>query len=132
MNPIGVDIAALIRTNSSYELGNNLFVNNLPTEPMNVVVVYDTSSTSPDNTLDKQTYWNDAVQVLVRNTNYLTAMSICTDMINILHNRTNEEIGGTQYLFIFLQNGPNKLGSGDIKTGKGENLYSLNFRIKRK
>jgi len=134
MNSIAEDIKDILTTpsGSSFTFGQNLFINSMPTQPMDVAVIYETSTGTPDNTLDKKVHWNDSIQILVKASSYVNSQAVCREIIDLLHNRTNEEWNGTKYLFILLQNGPNQLlGTGERQASKGEFLYSINFRIKR-
>lgn len=134
MNPIGKDIAEMIVSEiGTLQIGRNLFVGAMPVHPVDVVCVYETSGSQPDSTLDGETLFNDAVQIIVRASSYLAGQTLCQHLIQALHNRGNELWNDTWYLFILLQNGPNQLmGDGDIDNRKrAEHKFSLNFRIKR-
>ena len=130
MNPIGKDIAEMLQTDiDGLTIGTNLFVTALPNSPMDCISVYETSSQEPEVTQDKETIWNDAVQVLVRATSFITAHTRCQQVINSLHTFSNELWNDTFYMQIRMVNGPNSLmGQGE---GKAHFLYSLNFRIQR-
>lgn len=126
MNPFSVDVKDMLDGDSNLELtfGTDLFVGTDPTEPDNVVGIFDTSGWAPDV---KHNYENPTVQVLVRNRSYVTGWTVAHDIMQFLHNKHEETWNGTRYLAIFAQ-------SDVLFIGRDEHdrfMFSVNFRCTR-
>lgn len=135
MNAITKDIKDILVAETDLEFGKNLFISIIPPEPLNVVALYDTSASPPDNDFDKKSVWNDSFQILVRNTSYEQAYDMAYEIMNKLHLISNKVINDCRYLYILAQNSPFQLqetgARGGLTNKRGETLLSLNFNVKR-
>jgi len=119
------DIYSFIDANTSLSGGTNLFKARLSDKPDNQVVIYATGGIEPDRYLPTA---DPTFQLYVRNLSYANGWDICEELVQLLHQRTNEElvVGGNYYYYIFLMNEPQHIGRDD----KGRHEFSINFICK--
>lgn len=112
MNPVSIDIAAMLAAESSMGLvfGTDIFIGKEPTTPDNCVTIYDTPSFPPDLTLNKEErYYYSSCQIRIRNNSYATGMTLARDIMTLLHGRANETWNGTVYTVIHAAGEPSLL-----------------------
>ena len=134
MSSICEDIKTIL-TGNGYVFGVDLFINSLPVQPVDVVTLYDTSSTPPDGTLDgNNVYERGNFQVIIRNTSYTAAHVTAGTLRGLLHNRGNETINSNYYVYVRMVNGANAIVlEGDVKHSRlGGILLTMNFETMRK
>lgn len=134
MNPASEDIKDMLEGDSSLglTLGVNLFIGfepDTPDAPDSVVTIYDTTSFPPDFALDPgETVYNSAVQIRVRNTSYVTGISLARDIMESLHVRAQTTWNDTLYTVIQATGEP-ALMAWD---GKNRAIIISNFNMKRR
>lgn len=119
------DILTILSSNYG-TLGVDLFANEEPNDPDNVVTVYDTGSSRAP--LLDSTYEYPTVQVRVRRRlgNTLAGKQKARDLMNYLHGYVGA-VGSVQYTMIKVVNGPIPLGNDD----KGRPRFTFNLEIQR-
>lgn len=119
------DILTILSSNYG-TLGVDLFTNEEPIDPDNVVTVYDTGSSRPP--LLDSTYEYPTVQVRIRRRlgNTLAGKQKARDLMNYLHGYVGA-VGSVQYTMIKVVNGPIPLGND----GKGRPRFTFNLEIQR-
>lgn len=131
MNSTAVDITDMLEGESSLELVHltNLFVGREPTSPINTVTIIDSTSFPPMKTLKKgENYFYPGVQILIRNSSYMTGWALGRDIRTALHQRAHETWNGTYYSLVSCQNGPELLNWDE----KGNARFVLNFNVQRR
>lgn len=112
MNVPSVDIVDMIEAESSLELAykTNLFIGLEPSAKGasdNCVTVFDTPGFAPQLTLaGDENYYYPAVQIRVRNNDYITGWNLTNDIMVLLHGRAHETWNGTYYSVIKAAGGP--------------------------
>ena len=131
MNAPSVDIKDMLLAETDLGLffAENLFISKEPTNPNEVVTIYDTSQAPPMLTLDKVSdYYFEACQVRVRSTNYEEGYAFIQDIRDALHGRAGETWNGTLYTLIRCTSGPNCIGWDD----NNRVLFTVNFEMQRR
>ena len=131
MNPVSIDIAAMLAAESSMGLvfGTDIFIGKEPTTPDNCVTIYDTPSFPPDLTLNKEErYYYSSCQIRIRNNSYATGMTLARDIMTLLHGRANETWNGTVYTVIHAAGEPSLLATD----GNNRALISFNINSQRR
>jgi len=131
MNSVSQDVVSVLVADTSLGLvfATNLFMAKEPTKPNNTVTVFDGVSSPPMLTLRKgENYYYDAVQIRVRNVDYLVGYALAKDIMVSLHGRGQEIVNGTLYSVIYCSSGPAMLGWDD----NGRCLLILNFEVQRR
>lgn len=119
---IALDIATLLTGITS-----SIFLYSQPNTPDACITIYYSGGTDPQHTFGAQApQWeNPTIQVRVRHTSAVTAMSWCASIKNALDGKTAFTINSHYYMSVFQQ--------GDILPwGRDENNrweFSINFRI---
>ncbi len=133
MNSISIDIKDMLVAETDMEFKKQIFINNLPGKPMNCLSIYDTSGSAPDTTLDRFVMENPTVQIIIRNSNYVSAYTVANQIKEVLHAKANELWNDTFYQSILLMSGPTTiLGQQTVsETKAGETIISMNFIVKR-
>lgn len=135
MKAPAVDIAAYLSdSNHGYELGANMFISRQPNSPSKCITLYDSSSAPPMDTLDGvETYFEETVQIIVRDIAYESAYATCRALISALHGIRNLQTEESRYLRISLVSGPIQLSfAGTGAEGFGDKIqFSINFGILR-
>jgi len=131
MNPFSEDIKDMLEAESSLGLtfATNLFIGREPTEPNDCTTIYDTTSMAPSSTLSQgEEYYNDAAQIRVRNTDYLTGWALINDIMDSLHGRAQETWSVTLYMDIMSASGPAMLQWDD----NNRVIFIANLQCKRR
>jgi len=103
---------------------NDLFVGEEPTDPDNVITVYDTGGEPPDEAGAAD---NPSVMIRIRNNNYLGGFEKASDIKDLLwFNNSHFDLNGVRLIY-FLLGDINSLG----KDSNGRYVFTINFRIKR-
>ena len=130
MNPFSEDIKNMIEAESSLGLValDNLFIGRKPSKPNDCVTIYDTDSIT-NSTLSKgEEYYTDAVQIRVRNTDYLTGWALINAIMLSLHGRAQETWSDTLYMVIITTSGPAMLTWDD----NNRVIFIANLQCKRR
>ena len=103
MNALSEDIKLMLVDSSALGLtaGTNLFINREPKTPDTCVTIYDTASFPPESPLDNlTTYYRSSCQIMVRGKDQVVGMDLARDIMEYLHDRANEEWGGSLYTVV--------------------------------
>lgn len=102
MNAVSFDIKEHLELESGLGLifGNNLFIGRKPASPANCVTLYDIAGAIPDLSTTNQQYNRDALQIVVRNTSYVSAMTLAWQIASFLQGTANETINETYYTLL--------------------------------
>lgn len=84
------DIAELLVLQFGYVIGGNLFIAREPTDPEDIVTIFDIPSPAPMLTFDNVTYEYKGFNLRVRNSNYITCVQTAQDIKEYLHGITFE------------------------------------------
>ncbi|MFA6336265.1 MAG: minor capsid protein [Bacteroidales bacterium] len=109
MNATSIDIKDILEAESNLGLlfGQNLFVAKQPALPNNTVVIFDTPGSPPMLTLTPgENYFYDAVQIRIRDKDYLTGYQLAYMIMTSLHGRAQETWNDTLYSVIYCSSGP--------------------------
>ena len=107
----------------------NLFRAKEPTNPDNVVTIYDTPTGMPERTLDNsQFYYRSSIQVRVRNNNYSDGMTLAMNIMQSLHGRAQETWGGTLYTVIQATGEPVPMAWDE----NNRTIIIINFNLQRR
>jgi hypothetical protein len=132
INAPSIDIKDMLvyaaESSSGYDFPSNLFVGLEPKAPDNSITIFDTYGFPPQLTLDKVKYEYPAVQIRVRNNDYITGWNLIQDIINILHARSQEVWNGAYYSVIYCSSGPALLDWDE----NGRVRFIANFNIHRR
>jgi hypothetical protein len=130
MNATSKDVADILASSGlSLTVGQNLFIGQEPTSPVNCATVYDTPGGPPQLTLDKTERWDEpAIQVRVRNANYLVGHALIEAIKVALHGLAHEEQGGAMYELIKCDQDPFLLDYD----GNGRPRFVCNFSVQRR
>jgi hypothetical protein len=131
MNAASEDVKDMLLAESGLGLqfGINLFVGREPSNPDNCVTIFDTPGLPPLATLGNDSaYQYPALQILVRNRNYLVGYAIITNIIELLHNRGPETWNGAMYCSILCSGEPALL---DWDANGRARLFT-NFNLQRR
>jgi hypothetical protein len=132
MNSSSEDIKDMLEADSSLGLiyVDNLFIGREPAKPYNSVTIFDTPGFPPDMTLDKNSlgYERPAIQIRVRNIDYMTGWSLIESIKESLHGRAQESWNGTLYSVIACSSGPAMLDWDD----NGNVRFIINFNLQRR
>lgn len=121
-------IAKDLETQGFGTLATDLFINRVPSEPNNVVVVLDGPHMNPDN--NNYVYYEPTVEVLLRGTAYETLYKKAMNILEYLNKKTNytytdDEAIEWHIVCLLHLNGPFPLGVDDDE----RSLISVNFRL---
>lgn len=130
MNAPSVDVAAILAAGGlGLTFATNLFVGQEPTEPDNVVTVFDTPGYPPQLSLDKtEVYEYPAIQVRVRNNSYLAGYELAADIKTLLHGLAHETWNNTRYELIRCMQDPFLLDYDE----NGRARFVINFDLQRR
>lgn len=131
MNSVATDVKDMLVAESlGLVFATNLFIGTEPTEPDNCVTVFDTPGAAPQMTLEggNDNYYYPAIQIRVRNNDYLNAWSLMNDIRDALHGRANETWNSTFYTVISCSADPSMLDRDD---GNRIRLI-INFNLQRR
>jgi len=131
MNPVSIDIVAMLEAESSMGLvfGTDIFIGKEPTTPDNCVTIYDTPSFPPSLTMNKEErYYYSSCQIRVRNNSYAIGMTLARDIMTLLHGRANESWNGTLYTVIHATGEPSLLAID----GNNRALIIININSQRR
>lgn len=113
MNAASEDVKDMLEDPSSLGLifDTNLFIGKESSETDAIVVVRDSSGFAPERTLSNiQDYFYSSFQVLVRDIDYPTGITLARDIMNYLHGRAGETWNGTLYTVIQATGEPSPMG----------------------
>lgn len=116
------DIAQYLQTNGVGTVGTDIFLQQLPANPDNVVALFQYAGEPPD------LHWNGeypGLQVLVRNKNTEAALTKIEHIKNILHGISETTINNHRYLLIRARQSPELLE----KDGNNRAIFVCNFRV---
>lgn len=125
MNTVARDIKDYLELNSTLKHKTDLFIAGAPPAPVNCVTLYDTGGAAPSGTLDGVVIYNDTLQVIVRNADYLNGWGVAYEIMGILHNKHNFKINKTKYILITLR------GGVGVFADQSYVEFSINFEVKR-
>ncbi len=130
MNTPSVDIKDMLEAESSLGLvyKDNLFVGVVPADKDSCTTIIDQPGSGPHLGVNYSDYYYDAVQVQVRDNDYLKAMELAQDIMASLHGRANETWSSTLYTLVRAANGPANLGQDE----NFRTIVVLNFDIQRR
>jgi hypothetical protein len=134
MNSVSFDIVDLLEYSSESEFvfATNIFIGKEPANTKVMIIPYwvtlfDTSSQSPANTLDGESYNYESIQIRVTAADYQKGYEKCTAIKTLLHNKKPGFINGTFYTLVTLQNGPRILDYDE----KNRVRVIMNFTVQR-
>lgn len=119
------DILSIL-SSSHGTLGVDLFSNSEPSDPDNVVTVYDTGSSRPSKLEMVWEYPTVQVRVRRRMGHYVDGKAKVLALMNALHGFVGS-VGTVQYALIEVVNGPISLGDDD----RGRPRWAFNLEIQR-
>jgi len=126
-NPSSQDIKDMLVSSSSglgVVFGTDLFIASLPDSPNVCTVITDTGG----NDQGQYGYEYPRIQIIHRNTDYITGYDFMRDIKYYLHlERNNETWNGTRYIQIAVRSDILFLGIDD----KNRYQFSLNFQVQR-
>lgn len=130
MNSMAFDVADMLEAESALglNLGLDLFIDRHPSISTLICVVNNTSAASPSITLDKKTYFNSSVQIMVKGPDYNIAFNLINNIMGLLHGRAQETWNGTLYSVIQAVSEPMPLGTDD----KQNHIFVCNFNAMRR
>lgn len=132
MNSCSEDIKDMLEADSSLGLiyVDNLFIGREPVKPYNSVTIFDTPGFPPDMTLDRNSlgYERPAIQIRVRNIDYMTGWSLIESIKGSLHGRAQESWNGTLYSVIACSSGPAMLDWDNNNNVR----FIINFNLQRR
>jgi hypothetical protein len=117
------DFTNYIADNTELEKGTNLFIGIQPDTSNDLVAVYDTGGPTPDTYLPTAT---KTFQVLVRAKEYTDCLEVVNEIVSLLHQLRNEELGDTYFYYAYLMGEPAHIGQDD----KARHEFSMNFLTK--
>jgi len=117
------DLTSYIADNTELVKGTNLFIGIQPDTPNDLVAVYDTGGPTPDYNVPTAT---KTFQVLIRTVDYVDCLEIVNELVSLLHQLRNEEVGDTYFYYSYLQGEPAHIGQDD----KARHEFSMNFLTK--
>lgn len=132
MNSTSEDIKDMLVDESSLGLtfATNLFIGKEPVSPDDCVTIYDTFGGGPSIGLDGQDtrYEYPAIQIRVRNTDYVAGWTLIQNIMTSLHARSHETWNDTLYTVIYCSSGPALLDWDD----NGKCIFIVNFNVQRR
>lgn len=135
MNPVTIDIRDILTEKTDLEFGKTLFISAFPPNTAKGVCIYDQTYSTPETTFDGKVIYQDGIQIVIRNIDYVTMMNQVLEISEALHGVANTIINGTKYLFIKQSSGPfliSYFGVDTVEISYKDKLQiSMNFLIKR-
>lgn len=132
MNMPSEDIKDMLVADSSLGLtfATDLFIGKEPSTPNNVTTIFDIEGYPPQLTLAGQgeDYYYPAIQIRVRNVDYVTGWALINNIKVSLHGRQHETWNGTLYTVVYCSSGPALLEWDE----NGRALFIINFNIQRR
>lgn len=130
MNSASKDVKDMLVDDSAIGLteGVDLFRAQYPTDPANIVSIYDTVGGMTEMYLTGENDYNPSIQILVRNVDYDAGYALIRQITDSLHGRANVTWNGTVYLLIKCVQDPYFLDYDE----KGRVRFVVNFNIKRR
>jgi len=130
MNPASVDIVEMLEAESALGLtfSTNLFIGREPAKPDNCVTLFDITGQPPQLTLTDYSYYSPAVNIRVRNKDYVTGWALINDIMISLHGRNHETWNGTLYTVIRSMSDPALLNWDDNQRVR----FILNLIVQRR
>ena len=131
MNTPTIDIKDLLEDSDDLDLTfkTNLFVGREPTDPSDVVTIFDAPSRGPALFYDRGVkYFYSAFQIRTRSANYNTGLSLAQNIQSVLHGRGNEVINGTYYSLIESIDDPFLLDWDENNRARFVNNFQLQRR----
>lgn len=134
MNITSIDIKDMLEADQTLGLsfGENLFIGREPSSPNESIVIFDTPSRPPQQTLgtklDAENYYFESIQIRARGVNYEDTWKTIQDIMTSLHSRANEVWNDTLYTIIICSSGPAMLDWDDNNRVR----FIINFEIQRR
>ena len=131
MNIPTLDIKDLLEASDDVDLTfmTNLFIGREPTDPSDVVTIFDAPSRGPALFYDRgKKYFYSAFQIRTRSANYNTGLSLAYDIQEYLHGRGNEVINDTYYGLIESIDDPFLLDWDENNRARFVNNFQLQRR----
>ncbi len=131
MNAVSIDIKDILASDSTVSLtyGTDLFIGVEPTSPNNTVTIFEGISSEPMLTYNKEERYDyPAIQIRIRNENYVNGYALSEIIRASLHGRANETVNGTYYSLIKCSNGPSHLDYDKNNRPR----FIINFEIQRR
>lgn len=119
--------SAFIQENTDLVEGNNLFIGDLPKDPIDIVACYDRTGAPTDQYLGTR---YPMIQILVRNKDYGKAYEIANEIFELLKIKYNFRLvnGGDFFYYCKSQSDIGYLG----KNKQEATELSMNFRLYRR
>lgn len=116
------DFAQHIHNNGLASLATSLFIGDMPDSPDNCIAIFETGGLPADIDLPTK---KPTIQVLIRNTSYVTGRNLIDSLRSLFHQKYNTQLipNGTYFLFINVQGEGNHIGRDDV----GRDEFSINF-----
>lgn len=132
MRATSIDIKDMLEAESHLGLvfGQNLHIGREPASPTNCVTIYDAPGSGIDITADtkNEQYHRNAVQIRIRNTEYLSGMTLAYQIVDELHGRNNDTWNDIYYAFIRCSIPPTPLKWDELN----RIIIVINFEIQRR
>lgn len=106
--------------------GANLFGNNTPPSPDNLIAIYESTGFEPQRTMRGIVVEVLNLQILVRNVNTLDAQTKARAILTFL-DRFKGVINGTEYLSILARHSPFPLGADENRRER----WTCNYKVDR-
>ena len=121
------DIAThIFNADLGYSPGVNIFESRLPGTPVNAVAIYETGGTSQLADKYITEIRHPSFNILVRNDDYATGMTLAKNIKSEFHRLINRTVGNTFFFYCFAVGEPRHLGQDE----QGADLISIDFDCK--
>jgi hypothetical protein len=98
MNMPSKDISAFFEQNTSWVIGQDIFISTQPTKPNNCITLFDTAGGTIEKDLDGVGEWTSVnLQIKVRNTSYEAGWAVMSEIIETLKVINNVQINNVIY-----------------------------------
>ena len=121
------DIATYLQTAGIGTVNKDIFCDDYPERPDNIVGLFQYAGSPPETTHDRNEIEQPGLQVRVRNKTSALALAKIEAIIALLHMLTNTTLGTTDYLSIFVNQSPVPMG----KDAVGRPEWVVNFTVKK-
>lgn len=120
---VSLDIKDLIEAGlSGYVFKTNLFIGKQLDEPNNCITVLDAPGEPPESTFT----FKKGIQILVRNSSYLSGYGAAQEVMNLLNSFANTVIDIRRYILIKAEGDIIPLG---YDKSKNRAMFSINFLV---
>lgn len=112
---------------STLSLPSKISVNNIPSDYLECLAIYDTGGFSPSRYHGSDVGEHPTAQIRLRMKSSQSAYSVIYAIYSALDDKTNITIGNTKYSFIFASNPPVYMGVTDSSVVGKAYEYTLNL-----